>query len=152
MTNMKAIIIKTFSVLVFALFSISSFSQQVNKEQLIKEINELIKSSKLWDYEGMAIDNSGSFKYHICLNPECNPFVSWDFYIKNLKSIETGKFEEYKVITFTCNDKDCIVPAGYEKGGRYEPKTELQFFIKDEKKGKELVAKLNALKALEFGK
>jgi|JI6StandDraft_1071083.scaffolds.fasta_scaffold402103_1 hypothetical protein len=146
---MKTSYQKSILVLLFVLGSLVSFGQTPNKEQLVKEINSLFQSIKLWDYEGIKIENSGSLKYHICLNPECNPFVSWDFGLQNIKTITTGKFEEYDVITFTCNDIDCIVPTGYEKGGRYETKKELQFFIKDPKQGKELVTKLLALKALE---
>ncbi len=133
---MKTTILRTLFLLSFVSFSTLSFGQDISKEQLIRETNELLKSIKNWDYEGIVLDNAGSFKYHICLTPECNPYVSWDFYIKNLKSIELGHFEEYTVINFVCNLKDCIVPTGYEKGGKYEVKNELQFFIKDEKKRK----------------
>ena len=110
------------------------------------------KTQKKWDYEGIVLENTGSFKYHICLTPECNPFVSWDFFIKNLKSIELGHSEEYTVINFVCAEKDCIVPTGYVKGGRYDLKNDLQFIIKDEKKGKQLVDDLNKLKVLEWAK
>ena len=147
---------KTFfnSILLVAFICIStiSFGQDVSKEQLIRETNELLKLCKQWDYEGIVLDNTGSFKYHICLSPECNPYVSWDFFIKNLKSIELGRFEEYTVINFVCGQKDCIVPTGYEKGGKYEIKNELQFIIKNAKQGKVLVEKMNKLMKLEWSK
>ena len=44
------------------------------------------------------------------------------------------------------------MPTGYEKGGRYDLKNDLQFIIKDEKKGKQLVADLNKLKAIDWTK
>lgn len=148
---MKKAIFKTLLLISFFAFTSStSFGQSPDKSKLIGEINELFLSIKQWDYEGIVIDQSGSAKYHICLTPECNPYVSWDFYIKNLGSIQLGKFEEYTTVDFKCTDIECIIPTGYEKGGKYEPKKELQFFIKDAKKGKELVAKLNELKKLDI--
>ncbi len=142
------------SIFLFALVacSISASAQTPSKEQLIKEINQLFASCKLWDYEGIVMDNTGSMKYHICLNPECNPFVSWDFYIKNLKPVEVAKSDEYTVIKFTCKETDCIIPTGYEKGGRYDMKTVLEFIINDKKKGQELADKLNVLQKMELGK
>ncbi len=149
---MRKLILKTALLITLVSFTHSSFAQGQSKEQLIKEVNELFSSLKKWDYEGIVLENTGSFKYHICLTPECNPFVSWDFFIKNLKSIELGHSEEYTVINFVCAEKDCIVPTGYVKGGRYDLKNDLQFIIKDEKKGKQLVDDLNKLKVLEWAK
>ena len=149
---MKKNLLRMSLLLSFLIISFSGFAQQAKKEQLIREINALFLSAKQWDYEGIVVDNSGSLKYHICLTPECNPFVSWDFYIKNLKSIEAGRFEEYSVVTFTCNQKNCIVPTGYEKGGKYETKNELQFFVKEAKQAKELAAKLMELMKMDLDK
>jgi hypothetical protein len=152
MIKMKKNSLKATLLVTLLSFAISSFGQELSKEQLIRETNELFTSCKKWDYEGIVIDNSGSLKYHICLTPECNPYVSWDFFIKNIKSIELGRLDEYTVINFTCAEKDCIVPTGYQKGGRYDLKNDLQFIIKDEKKGKQLVADLNKLKAIDWTK
>ena len=148
--NMKQTFFKSLLIMLFVSMSAICFAQSSNKDQLIKDVNTLFQSCKKWDYEGIVLDKSGSFKYHICLSPDCNPYVSWDYYIKNLKSIELGKMDEYTVINFTCGENDCIVPTGYEKGGKYDIKNQLQFIISDEKKAKELVAKLNQLKAMEW--
>lgn len=134
-------------------FSISLFAQaNSQRDQLVQEINQSLKEIKLWDYEGLTLDNTGSFKYHICLTPDCNPYVSWDFYVKLIKSIELGRFEEYDVITFKCSTENCIIPTGYQPGGRYEMKSEMQLFIKDPKKGAELVKKLQQLQSIDFSK
>lgn len=130
----------------------SALAQNTQRDQMIQDINQSIKAVKLWDYEGMTLDNTGSFKYHICLTPDCNPFVSWDFYVKLIKNIELGKFEEYDVITFTCMDANCIIPTGYQPGGRYDMKSALQLFIKDPKQGAELVKKLKELQKIDFSK
>lgn len=129
-------------------------SQQIakgNKETLVGEVNELLGKNNKWDFERMKIDINGSLQYIMCLSPECNPYVSWGFFIKNILPMKVGKFEEYTTIDFACKDSmECMVPAGYEKGGRYEPKKVFQFFIKDKKIGKEIVDKLNKLQEMEF--
>jgi hypothetical protein len=125
-------------------------AQNPQRNALIQECNDDIKSIKLWDYEGIKLDFSGSFKHHICLTADCNPFVSWDFFIKNLDTIEVTKYEEYDAIRFSCILDDCIVPTGYEKGGRYEPKSNLYFMVKDVEKAKILVDKLKKLKGKDF--
>ena len=152
---MKKNILTLAILIAVCLFTKTSSAQgQVNTDLAAKvqEVNELFKSIKMWDMEAISLDRFGSFKYQICLTPECNPFVSWDFYIKNLKTIEVEKYEDYVSVYFECTDGDCIVPAGYAPGGRYEKKKELHFLINDKKKGKELVAKLKALKEMEFDK
>lgn len=144
-----------FTLLAFISFSAtpqSIFAQQNSKEQLVSEINKMLKTEKMWEYESLTVENSGTLKYIICLNPECNPYISWDFYIKNVKPVKVGKLDEYVTLDFSCNDGDCIIPPGYEKGGRYEMKKELQFIIKDKKAGELIVKKLNELQLMNFDK
>ncbi|MBK7763253.1 MAG: hypothetical protein IPI46_07750 [Bacteroidetes bacterium] len=149
---MKTNVFPFFIVIFLSLLTQVSFAQQNSKDQLVAEINQLLKSEKMWDYESLAVENSGTLKHIICLNPECNPYISWDFYIKNVKPVKLGKMDDYVTIDFACNEADCIIPPGYVQGGRYEMKKELQFIIKDKKAGELIVKKLNELQLMNFDK
>ncbi len=143
-----------FFLLSSLLFSLHKAQAQISpKEQLIAEINKVFADGKMWDIEAMFVDNSGSIKYKVCLSADCNPYVSWDFYIKNVKPVKVGKLDDYVTIDFECNDgADCIIPAGYEKGGRYEMKKALQFIVKDKKVAEAAVEKLNRLQQMDLSK
>ncbi|HNF71183.1 MAG TPA: hypothetical protein PLP34_02150 [Chitinophagaceae bacterium] len=141
----------TLLLLSFILSANHLMAQISPKEQLVASINKELLDAKQWDIESMSVDNGGSLKYKLCLNAECNPFVSWDFYIKNIKAVKVGHVDEYASIDFECKDGECIIPPGYVKGGRYEMKDHLQFIVKDESMAKSLVEKLNQLQKMDFG-
>lgn len=149
---MKKIVLTVLAIMLYSIAPQSVLAQQNSKEQLVSEINKMLKTEKMWEYESLTVENSGTLKYIICLNPECNPYISWDFYIKNVKPVKVGKLDDYITIDFACNEADCIIPPGYEKGGRYEMKKELQFIIKDKKAGELIVKKLNELQLMNFNK
>jgi len=136
------------------LFSLNRAQAQISpKEQLIAEINKVFADGKMWDMEALFVDNGGSLKYKVCLSADCNPYVSWDFFIKNVKPVKVGKLDDYVTVDFECNEgADCIIPAGYEKGGRYEMKKALQFIVKDKKVAETAVEKLNRLQQMDLSK